>query len=688
MLSATCILKGENIMTEKTKKRSKSKKGYGLKSISARLLIILVPIVAVFIVGLTLFVALQARTVIISRAKSELHQESRANANEISGRMASLREYYTAVGQTLESIPFKDNNEIFECFQYTVNNFPEAPTGLYLGLENKEYIDCSGWVPDEGYDPTTRPWYTGGLGKSTLFLSIPRLDMSTGGACVSMSKEITLKDSRRGVMSVDIFLADIAKEVAVYTPGGTGQAMLFDGSMIIAAPQDGYNATDVSEHPDDTFLGKINSVVTGGGSNDIKEIEGKYVSFDPVEGTSWTMVSFVDKKDVLAEINTFIVISIIIMIIALAIIITVMLIVISRVITKPTAVLTESIAHIANGEFIDIDISKAGEDEIGDMMRNTHSLTETLREVVSDVKKASSNLGESSEELAQTSSQISDTTDGVSEAVQEVAKGATEQADTIQKATENLATLSDAIQNVAGNAEQLAATAAAMNDASQSSAEALRELSSNMGAMGQSMGEITETMKMTNEAVQNVNAKVDGITAIASQTNLLALNASIEAARAGEAGKGFAVVAEEIGQLATESAQTAEQIRSEMANLLKQSENAINKTDQVSEISTSVNEVLNNTVKQINDLIEEVGTTVDGVNTISALTEECDASKVVIVDAMSSLSAISEENAASTEETSASMEELNATVNVLATSADNLNGIAKQLDSNLEFFKL
>ena len=72
-------------MAEKAKKQTTKKKGYGMKSISAKLLTILVPIVAVFIVGLTLFVAFQARSVIISRAKSELHQESRANANEISG---------------------------------------------------------------------------------------------------------------------------------------------------------------------------------------------------------------------------------------------------------------------------------------------------------------------------------------------------------------------------------------------------------------------------------------------------------------------------------------------------------------------------------------------------------------------------------------------------------------------------
>ena len=101
-----------------------------------------------------------------------------------------------------------------------------------------------------------------------------------------------------------------------------------------------------------------------------------------------------------------------------------------------------------------------------------------------------------------------------------------------------------------------------------------------------------------------------------------------------------------------------------------------------------MNTVLQNTVGQINELIDGVGTTVDGVTTISGLSQESAASKTIIVDAMDSLSAISEENAASTEETSASMQELNATVNVLSQSASDLNDLAKKLEEDLDFFKI
>ena len=393
------------------------------------------------------------------------------------------------------------------------------------------------------------------------------------------------------------------------------------------------------------------------------------------------------QDNVKANIRSVLMILIVIIVVAVVIFAALIYFIAKKVSASISDVIVD-VNRLAEGDLTSNSESASPIQEISDIGSNVFGLSTKLKEIVGAAKDASATTGDKARELADTSEQISATSDTVSNAVQDLAKGASDQANTVQDATQNLAELSQAIQTVADNAEQLASTASEMNEASKQSAKALQTLSDSMDSMTGSVEGISETMSATNDAVQSVNEKVDGITGIASQTNLLALNASIEAARAGEAGRGFAVVAEEIGKLATESAQTAQEIRDEMEHLLKFSQEALEKTNEITNIKSNADSVLQDTTERINALIANVSSTVDGISLISGLTEKCNASKDQIIDAMSSLSAISEENAASTEETGASMEELNATVNGLASAAGSLKDVAEKLDSELGFFKV
>ncbi|SFB96158.1 methyl-accepting chemotaxis protein [Butyrivibrio sp. YAB3001] len=284
-------------------------------------------------------------------------------------------------------------------------------------------------------------------------------------------------------------------------------------------------------------------------------------------------------------------------------------------------------------------------------------------------------------------SQISQTTEDVSNAVQEIASGATQQADEIQEATENVGKIGEAVTDVQGSSEELSGIAQKMKKASEVSSESLRSLQESSTEMTEKIEEISRTIQATKDAVNVIGEKVMGITNIATQTNLLSLNASIEAARAGEAGKGFAVVAGEIGTLAEDSKKMADDIKIEMEKLLEQSDAAVVAADDVKNGNSEQQIALSETFEAVNGMLEDIERTVGGVQHISNGATICDQSKDAVVDTMSALSAISEENAASSEETGASMEELSATVTTLASSADTLKDISKRLSADIAFFK-
>jgi len=669
------------------KKQSKGS-GYGLNSIKARLIIIMVALSMIPII-ITTIIAVRTMTnqALEDGEALNLRQAAvlEADFNGLIEQNISMLELLAGEDMTLNLIANPTDEALLSEVKHSLEQvdavLADSNSTVLTGADGQNIVRSTGDlvnIAERGYFTTAM--------KGTVNISNPTVSKTTGKLICVIA--VPVKDASGAVVGVLTrnygvsILHDMLVEEA-----GEDQVMFMTDTDGIVIAHSAHEINSESEE-DDRSASEFFTSTADTGTCISDEIGYKQVmSWNKDDITGWSIVVAREYDSMMSGAKRTTIIFIVIGV-ALALAAAAIALWMATSINKPIELLNDSLADLADGQFTEITKYTDRKDEFGTMVNETNTVIAKIKEVVSDLKNVMENLSESSTLLAESAGQISQTTDDVSEAVQEIAKGATDQADTIQRASENMGMLSDAIQEVANNAEGLATTASSMNDQSMSSANAMGDLADNMEAMSRAMDEISEGMNATNAAVQSVNDRVDGITSIASQTNLLALNASIEAARAGEAGRGFAVVAEEIGKLATESADTANEIRAEMETLLKQSQNAIQKTKEVTDISENVNAVLQNTVAQINELIGGVGTTVDGVTTISGLSQESAASKSIIVDAMDSLSAISEENAASTQQTSASMQELNATVNVLSQSASDLNELAKQLEEDLNFFKM
>ena len=204
--------------------------------------------------------------------------------------------------------------------------------------------------------------------------------------------------------------------------------------------------------------------------------------------------------------------------------------------------------------------------------------------------------------------------------------------------------------------------------------------------------EATETVysiiMSNNESAQKIQEASEMIQSIADQTNLLALNAAIEAARAGEAGRGFAVVADEIRKLAEQSNSFTNDIKLVIEELRSKSQAAVTTMQGVKvmfdEQSKSVNQT-GDKFEMIAKAIDSIKLIIDSLNESSMQMAD---NKNSIIDLVSNLSAISEENAAGTQEVAASTQQQAATIAELANAGDSLASVAEELRALVHKFKV
>ena len=216
----------------------------------------------------------------------------------------------------------------------------------------------------------------------------------------------------------------------------------------------------------------------------------------------------------------------------------------------------------------------------------------------------------------------------------------------------------------------------------------MHKMSDSNDRTSHAINNIGEQIQLTNESIKKISVATELITSIASQTNLLSLNASIESARAGEAGRGFAVVATEIQKLAVQSNDAAVEIQQIIGNLITESQKTMNEMQDAEVLMREQQEKLGDTKEKFDEVNVGIDVSKEQTQQIRVYVDSCDSARAAVIDVITNLSAISQENAASAEETTASMEELNATINVLAGEAVKLKEIAAQLKEEMSFFRV
>lgn len=281
--------------------------------------------------------------------------------------------------------------------------------------------------------------------------------------------------------------------------------------------------------------------------------------------------------------------------------------------------------------------------EIGTVADFFNAVIESLRGIVTQVKKAANQVNTSLGE-----------NEG---AIRQLSVEALKQAEETTRTLSSVEKMSRSIQEVAENARQAATVARSASSTAEAGGIAMDRSVQNIQRLRQTVSETAKKVKRLGESSQQISKVVSLINQIALQTNLLAINAGIEAARAGEEGQGFAVVAEEVGELAARSAAATKEIEKIVENIQQGTSEVVEAmelgTAQVVE-GTHLVEDAKKSLTQILEVSRQIDTLVQSIST--ATVSQAETSQVV-TELMKEIALVSERTSNSTRRVSGSLQE-------------------------------
>lgn len=372
----------------------------------------------------------------------------------------------------------------------------------------------------------------------------------------------------------------------------------------------------------------------------------------------------------------------------LIVIIVIVVFLIGRLIAKRIQILRNDMVLLSEGNLAFQSSHNNKIREIHEAAEAAEKLRSQLVEVVQTIQNCSDTVNTSVTRVDSSLSSCAQAVKDLSTTMDELSYGAQSIAGSVEKEAFDMNEISTGITNIAESSQATNAVTENISAVSRTAKNSLNELLQANAYTTTSAENVISSISSVSDAVMQITTAAQMIMDISDQTNLLSLNASIEAARAGEAGRGFAVVAGEIQKLAEQSNSSAQQIQSIIEEITSKTEECTRISGQIQDAVGREAEALRSVSSNFDDVESNISNASEAVHKITEIAGAVEKNKVSVVDSISDLSGISEENAASAEEANASTEELRANIEEVAQEADELKSVIEQLNNSVAFFKL
>ena len=656
-----------------------------MKLKSKMLLWIGTPLIIVF-TAMAAFSYWKASSMIEEATEREMLALSEYHAEEVNRMVEGPRGILEGIGRV-----WSTNMPTDEEFLNTAADFTKRPDidSIYMGFPretNHPFLYSEeGIVPLDKFDATSRPWYK--LAESKDGVQVNDVDKNSlnGKTILPFSRAIHHNEQLLAVVGLEFNFADIQNAISKIKIREHGAAFLLDehGRFIYHSAlglDDNVHAQ--GEEDARRLLSKDPIFFT----NTYAGIE-NYYAVHPVGNTGWSLVLFVPKDEVLADVDNLKWTMIIGLIVSL-ILIGALLYKIAASIAEPLENMAGAAQEVAKGNLAIVPPQMDRDDEIGQLHNSLLTMVKNLRELIQKTAQTSEQLAAASEQLSASADQSAQGAQSAAEAIVKITGSTVEQNEVVDQSFKTVDGITQAINEITAGISDVSAATHRAETATVEGQQGLSVAVKGMSILDQSAKDVSGAVTALYESSKRISEIVEMITEIAGQTNLLALNAAIEAARAGEQGRGFAVVAEEVRKLAEQSETAAQEI----TGLITENANRIEDTFKVMQ---QQKEHVGEGVKQVNQAGEQfdriagvVSELTEKVDAILKSTDGIKAGSERMVSSVEAVQKVSNAVHSEAENVSAVSEQQAASMQEIAASSQTLAQLAQDLQRIVGGFKL
>ncbi len=642
-----------------------------LKSIQAKSLVILLPVILLITSVLSYLSYSSSKAIVQNEIQSKMESQLHAMINDLQNKITAHVRIPQALARVVESGRLRMSPADYKMLLLNLPTLNEDTLGTGIWFDPYKYkTDLKYFGPytyKDGdkvvytedyttpeYDYPNQNWYS--IGKKTdkeVVFTDPYYDETLKTTFITAT--VPFYDHQKkfiGVTTGDINLTNMQKLVRQLKVGSQGYAFLIDRTgHFISDPEK--TMANVITDDQNVSLKTLGKQIMKDMPKDNEEIyRGSFMVADVLNNvfytkmpvTGWMLAISIPERELFLPLQQLLMKFIMVCLVAILVLVWVV-VSFNRSMIRNIQQLNKLSDALAKGDFT-YKLTMNSSDEFGRLSSSLNMTVQKLRTIISGMIELAKKLSESSEVIASSSEQI--------------AQSSLSQSKLVSYMNEQFKEVSLAIDVVASNSEDAAEISKNTKIVAENGGQIIHEAISGMSVL-------TTKMKILENDSQKIGEIIEVIENIADQTNLLALNAAIEAARAGDQGRGFAVVADEVRKLAERSSEATKQVSTIIKMIQENTKDSF----------VAVAEAVGSTQRieiSFENIIHRINETAQQITEIAAACEEESSQTKEMVHSITSIAANGRLSADSS--------------NSLAQSAQSLAKVAEQLHHTANEFKI